>query len=341
MDRDSFNSSVLHRDDNLCVTCKQLATAVHHIIDRSLWSDGGYYIDNGVSLCDLCHILAEQTNLSCSELRYSARIQNIILPDHFFNDENYDKWGNIILPSGARIKGELFNTEAVQKILPQSIKDTFLPYIKYPRTYHVPWSENLQNDDRMHDNVDFFLNKEIVVTIKLDGENTNLYPDYIHARSIDSKHHESRSWVKTLHGQIAHEIPAGWRICGENLYAKHSIHYHHLKSYFYMFSIWNDANISLSWNDTIQYAEILNLQVVPVVFKGIWTSTTKSEITDAFNKYQQQSKDEVEGYVIRLADQITFKDYRRCCAKWVRKSHVKTSQFWLREKLIPNELEIL
>jgi hypothetical protein len=25
---------------------------------------------------------------------------------------------------------------------------------------------------------------------------------------------------RTLHGQIAHEIPKGWRICGENMFAR-------------------------------------------------------------------------------------------------------------------------
>lgn len=54
-----------------------------------------------------------------------------------------------------------------------------------------------------------------------------------------SRYTPSRDWIKALHGQIAHEIPEGWRLCGENLYARHSIAYDALPSYFTLFSIWD------------------------------------------------------------------------------------------------------
>src|SRR5574343_177941 len=31
----------------------------HHIADRNLFTNGGYNIANGISLCDSCHLLAE------------------------------------------------------------------------------------------------------------------------------------------------------------------------------------------------------------------------------------------------------------------------------------------
>ena len=338
--REEFKRQVFERDSDLCVKCKTPAVDAHHIIDRSLWGEnGGYFIDNGVSLCEHCHLLAEQTILSCQELRDLAGIKTIAMPEHFFADEKYDKWGNIILPSGMRIKGELFGEDNVQKILPPAIMALFLPYIKYPRTYHFPWSENLQNDDRMHDNIEFFNGKEIVGTIKIDGENCSMYPDYIHARSLDSQHHESRTWVKALHGRIAHEIPKGWRLCGENMYAKHSIHYQHLRSYFYVYSIWNENNIALSWNETVEYCDILDLPTVPVFYRGVWGPETRAELERAFKAYQDTSQDLVEGYVVRVTGRVPYKDYRRSYAKWVRKGHVQTSVFWMREKIVPNELE--
>jgi len=338
--REEFKKQVFERDSYLCVNCGSTADDAHHIIDRVLWGNGGYFIENGVSLCGKCHLLAEQTFLSCDELRILAKIQTVVLPDHFFLDEKYDKWGNIVLPSGMRIKGELFGEENVQRILPVEVLTSFLPYIKYPRTMHFPWSENLQNDDRMHDNIDFFTGKEVIGTIKIDGECTSLYPDYIHARSIDSKYHESRTWIKALHGQIKHEIPTGWRICGENMYAKHSIHYHYLKSYFYIYSIWDENNIALSWDDTVEYASILGLETVPVFFRGIWGAETRGQLEQAFKAYQDASQDPVEGYVVRVTGRVPYKDYRRSYAKWVRKGHVQTTQFWMREKVVPNELEI-
>ena len=98
-------------------------------------------------------------------------------------------------------------------------------YFKYPRTFHLPWSPGVNRDDQILVGVDYFRGQQVIVTEKLDGENTSMYSDHFHARSLDSRHHPSRAWVKTLHGGIKHEIPSGWRICGENLYARHSIHY--------------------------------------------------------------------------------------------------------------------
>lgn len=41
-----------------------------------------------------------------------------------------------------------------------------------------------------------FLKGPVVITEKMDGENTTLYRDGLHARSLDSRHHPSRNWVK-------------------------------------------------------------------------------------------------------------------------------------------------
>ncbi len=107
-------------------------------MERRLFDDGGYILDNGVSLCGPCHIKAEQTLISANDLRKAAQIETVVLPPHLYNDYEYDKWGNIILPSGSCIRGELFYDGSVQKILPRAIRELFIPYIKYPRTYHVP-----------------------------------------------------------------------------------------------------------------------------------------------------------------------------------------------------------
>ena len=45
---------------------------------------------------------------------------------------------------------------------------------KYNRTFHLPWSPGSTNDDRISNNVDSLLGKEIVITEKLDGSNTGM-----------------------------------------------------------------------------------------------------------------------------------------------------------------------
>jgi len=347
MNRDQFREAVFNRDNRKCVICDEPAVDAHHIIDRSLFDDGGYDVSNGVSLCEQHHIEAEMTLISCEELRSKANIVEIVLPEHFELDlestEIYDHWGNMILPTGMRIKGELFYQDNVQKVLAQAgLLNKFLKYVKYQRTFHAPWSPNVSKDDRIHKSMFQFTGRPLVCTIKMDGENFNLYPDYAHARSIESKHHDSRSWVKAFHARIAHEIPDNWRLCGENLYAKHSIHYRHLKSYFYLFSIWNEFNRALSWGDTLTYAEILGIQTVPVFCTGTFSNaeSLKSTVQREFDQYCKSSRDEVEGYVIRVADEIPYRDFRHLTAKVVRKDHVQTHAFWMNGQIIPNELDV-
>ena len=74
-------------------------------------------------------------------------------------------------------------------------------------------------------------------------------------------------WVKALHGSICAEVPEDWRLCGENVYARHSISYGSLPSYFFLFSIWNGANEALSWEETLEWASLLGLETPPVFFR--------------------------------------------------------------------------
>lgn len=336
--REEFKQRVFARDSHKCVLCPEPAVDAHHILDRSLFEDFGYYLSNGVSLCSEHHLLAEKTIVSCERLREAAGITEVIMPEHFYIDDKYDHWGNTVLPNGTRLKGDLFGNENVQKILSEAgVLGSFVKYIKYARTMHLPWSENLQNDDRMHENVDFFNGKIVVVSEKIDGEASSMYPDYIHARSVDSKHHDSRNWVKALHGRIKHDIPEGFRICGENVYAKHSIHYEHLTDYFYVISIWNELNYALSWKETLEWCGLIGLTPVPVIYHGIWD---KDLIHQTYLDYCSKKKDPVEGYVVRLEDKIAYKDFRRSYAKFVRKNHVATSAHWMSEKITPNKIEV-
>lgn len=103
----------------------------------------------------------------------------------------------------------------------------------------MPWSDSKTSDDKILDSTKCFNKQFVVCTEKLDGECTTMYRDYIHARSIYSNNHESQTWVKKMHSSIKHLIPENYRICGENMYAKHSIKYDHLTSYFYVFAIFN------------------------------------------------------------------------------------------------------
>ncbi len=207
-------------------------------------------------------------------------------------------------------------------------------YYKYARTYHLPWSLGSTSDDKFHENTDAFKGMTVVVTEKMDGENTSMYPDRYHARSIDSRDHPSRSYVKQVWGRIKHEIPEGWRICGENLYAEHSISYDNLDAYFQVFSIWDENNMCLSWEDTTDVCESLGLITVPVL--GIM------QYDEEFLKNLANTMDlnKKEGYVIRNINEFKFEDFKHNVGKFVRPKHITTGQHWMEKPVVPNKLKI-
>lgn len=343
--RDQFRTGVFTRDGHQCVVrehevrCQNAAVDAHHILERRLFIDGGYYLENGASVCERHHIECEQTLISCEDLRLWCGIAALALPEHMYRDQAYDKWANPILPNGQRMRGELFADASVQKIL-APVLHLFTNRVKYPRTYHLPWSPGVGKDDRtMADANACFSGRDVVVTAKMDGENCTLYRDGLHARSLEYDPHPSRNWVKALHARIAHEIPENWRICGENLYAKHSIHYKRLSAQFQAFSIW-DGLRCLAWDETVAYADVLGLHTVPKLWRGIWDSHTPRRLQVMGEKLTAEGLDgdECEGYVIRLADEFAYGAFRQSAAKYVRAGHVTSHGHWMRQQVVPNEI---
>lgn len=58
--RKSFNEKCLKRDNYKCVICNEkFCLDVHHITDRHEIPNGGYVVENGITLCPAHHLLAE------------------------------------------------------------------------------------------------------------------------------------------------------------------------------------------------------------------------------------------------------------------------------------------
>lgn len=329
LSRDEFRTKCFERDGYKCVICGRSDRPLdaHHIIERRLWEDGGYYLSNAATLCDEgsdgCHYKAETTEISVEQIRESCGIKKFKLPDYMYDDVVYDKWGNTFLKNGMRTIGPLFNDESVQKVLSKYINE-FTHYVKYERTFHVPWSDGVNEDDKMLKNMDNFVGKRVVVTEKMDGENTNIYKDYFHARSVDSRHHYTRDWAKSYAmSYISPNLPDGWRICAENMYAKHSIKYVNLDSYLLGFSIWNDKNMCLSWDGTLEWFELLGMVHVKVLYDGVYDEEFIKSL------YSYDNYDNMEGYVIRVADSFHYSEFKKNVAKFVRKNHVTTENHWM------------
>ena len=63
--RERFRCSVFERDKHTCRTCgsTNVRLDAHHITDRHEMPNGGYVKENGISLCDMCHVKAEQFHM--------------------------------------------------------------------------------------------------------------------------------------------------------------------------------------------------------------------------------------------------------------------------------------
>jgi 5-methylcytosine-specific restriction endonuclease McrA len=64
--RQKFRDAVLARDAFTCRVCGFASTPeredeldAHHITDRNEMPNGGYVAENGISLCEACHVSAE------------------------------------------------------------------------------------------------------------------------------------------------------------------------------------------------------------------------------------------------------------------------------------------
>ncbi|MFI7503990.1 RNA ligase family protein [Streptomyces sp. NPDC049687] len=202
--------------------------------------------------------------------------------------------------------------------------------VPYPRTHHLPWSPGVSADDVRAGGVSGFVGREVVVTEKLDGENTTLYADGLHARSVDSAHHPSRAWVKALQGRVCARIPAGWRVCGENMYARHSIPYDALEGYFYGFSVWDDRERCLGWDETVRFLRGLGVPVPPVLWRGVFDERALRRLRVETGRQ--------EGYVVRTVEGFAREDFAGRVAKWVRAGHVTTGTHWMHAAVVANGL---
>lgn len=120
LSREDYKKLTFERDNHTCLFCKKPAVDAHHILDRKLWNDGGYYLSNGASVCEEHHWECEKTTISVEDVRLKAGIVDFVLPEGFNPNLSYDKWGNLIISEYKREKGILFFDDGVQKILKKS-----------------------------------------------------------------------------------------------------------------------------------------------------------------------------------------------------------------------------
>jgi len=216
---------------------------------------------------------------------------------------------------------------------------------KYPRMPHLPWSPGGTNDDKRLKTVEHFLNKELVITEKMDGSNLCMTRKKIFARSHSGPPtHKSFDLAKSVHASMKGKIDPGISVFGEWCYAVHSIEYDNLPNYFLVFGTRWDKDVPLEF-DMLQpegpffwdfrltrlRAHQLGLPTVPVLWTGkVNTEKELESLTMGLMQAPSVFGNEREGIVVRLERSFSEKDFRKSIAKCVRVDHPKDpNEHWM------------
>ncbi len=200
---------------------------------------------------------------------------------------------------------------------------------KYPRTYHFPFSPGTTQDDKISADWMTITQHALVVTEKLDGENTCLKKSGVFARSHSAP--TRNPWAQNtwpIWDRIQHDLD-DLEIFGENLYGIHSIEYSQLSAYFYVFGIRSGMQW-LSWAEVQQWCFLMDLPVVPVFQTGVFTPAgLQTKILEGM-KAPSALGGIREGFVVRTEASFMEDDFGQNVLKYVRANHVQTDEHWTR-----------
>ena len=180
-------------------------------------------------------------------------------------------------------------------------------------------------DIEVKNNHNFFANNILM-------HNSTIYNNgYYHPRSVIDDGHKSRDWLKGFKAKLSYLIGENQRVCGENMYAEHSIKYDNLKSYFYIFNIWwktESYDLCYNWDTVValckDWSTYLNEPVlhVPVLYDGKFDYDKIKEI------YENLDYDKQEGIVCRTAHGFYYEQFQTHIAKAIRPKHITTDEHW-------------
>jgi len=205
---------------------------------------------------------------------------------------------------------------------------------KMPSMKHLPWSQEDARQQKWlrESQVSMYFGGEMVILEKMDGANACITSDKVYARSHSAEpHRDEWDYLKKKHREeLMHKIPEHLAIFGEYLYARHSIKYEDLPSYFLVFGAYN-KNMSrwYSWDRTKAMTEALDLETVPEIDR--FATAQPDEDLRRMPEGVSQYGDTREGYVVRNTEGFPLDELTENMAKCVRENHVQTEELHWRK----------
>ena len=221
--------------------------------------------------------------------------------------------------------------------------------MKYPRTYHLPWSPGATRDDRIQSDVSALIGNTIVVTEKMDGSNVCLSDSGVFARShsgppthpsfdlLKARYAAVKGWLGPVAGDVH-----GIELFGEWCFAKHSIQYSELPDYLLIFGIRDPQEFRWwSWDSVVKECRnTLALEPAPVLYSGQVKSEQELEsLTKRLASEPSACGGEREGVVVRFADEFDDNKFYTHVLKYVRENHVQTDVHWKNQEIVKNGLK--
>ncbi len=202
---------------------------------------------------------------------------------------------------------------------------------KYPSTPYWPYSPT-PGQGTVAVQTSRFVDREVVITEKLDGGNTLLHGGQVYSRSVSEP--SDGKWMAMVKKHHAWKIQEpDIFLYGEDIYAVHSIEYEPVAEdrTFYAFALRNGKDEFASFADLERYAQERAIPVVPVLFRGRFQSVAaiRRFIVSAHSKPSVLGG-EREGVVLRVAEAFPSADFAKNVCKSVRSNHVQTTTDWRR-----------
>lgn len=261
-------------------------------------------------------------------------------------------------------------------------------YHKYPSTRHllpVYWQSEIgtaemrtEQDDTGLTSVESFLDIPLVTTIKMDGSNAMLVADTeepVRARNGRDAEHVSFDRLKQEYWDrnVYENLPDYLQVFGENLYAKHSIHYgcpHDgcggcesrnqgpaVRDVFVVFGVYDTRyDLWLSWPETEQVAEQIGFPTVPPAGNHVlhdpghhfetpqdyYAGQYKNEhelIEYLLDRAERTVDQGHEGIIVRSMYPMHYGQFEKKLGKYVRPNHVTTDEHWSHGDAYDNRIE--